>query len=335
MKKTSQQKSKFSKFIRKNKVWLIAVAVILLIGGLVASILLIPNKASSDEGDSAPTKLSFKSALSYEYLKSLDGKQVTINGYMATSSPVDGSYIYLMNLPYQSCPFCLPNTNELSNTMAVYPKKRKSFDYTTQAIKITGTLEVSRNKTTYFKDDYGYEFNFKIVDAYYEVLDESELGDNSIWTKIASSDLVTDIYAMYDYLYFSTHWFTYTARFEGGEDYLYPTDAVYFITEDGAQFNYGYQSGYFDNLRKSVKDISETELGELLDIIDRAETLSKLAVSELQRGLNNTSVYKPVVKYSEEFKESRTQYEYLSDDLQNQYNELFSDFSEWMSSFEY
>ncbi len=309
--------------------------IVKVIAVILVCILTLALVSCNDVNYDNPTKISFKSALSYDYLKTLDGTPITINGYMATSSPVDGSYIYLMNLPYQSCPFCLPNTNELSNTMAVYPQDKKKFEYTTQAIKITGILEVSRKKDAFFTDDYGYEFNFRIVDAYYEVLDESELGDNSIWTKIASSDLVTDIYAMYDYLYFSTHWFTYTARFEGGEDYLYPTDAVYFITEDGAQFNYGYQSGYFDSLRKSVKDISETELGELLDIIDRAETLSKLAVSELQRGLNNTSVYKPVVKYSEQFKESRTQYEYLSDDLQNQYNELFSDFSEWMSSFEY
>ena len=130
---------------------------------------------------SNPTKISFKNALKYEYLKGLDGTPITINGYMATSSPVDGSYIYLMNLPYQSCPFCLPNTNELSNTMAVYPQKGKKFDYTTQAIKITGILEVSRDKSTFFTDNYGYEFNFKIVDAYYEILDESD--PCAMWTK--------------------------------------------------------------------------------------------------------------------------------------------------------
>ncbi len=282
-----------------------------------------------------PTKISFKSALSYEYLKTLDGTPITINGYMATSSPVDGSYIYLMNLPYQSCPFCLPNTNELSNTMAVYPQDNKKFEYTTQAIKITGILDVSRSKDTFFMDDYGYEFNFKIVDAYYEVLDESELGDKSLWTEIASSDLITDIYAMYDYLYFATNWFSYTAQFEGGKDYLYPSDAIYFITQDGAQYNYGYKAEYFNELRASVNAISDTELTALIENINKAEALSKTAVSELQRGLNNTTVYKPVVKYSEEFKENRTQYEYLSSDLQTQYNELFAEFSEWMSSFEY
>ncbi|MBQ3040312.1 MAG: hypothetical protein IJD42_01810 [Clostridia bacterium] len=282
-----------------------------------------------------PTKISFKSALSYEYLKSLDGKPITINGYMATSSPVDGSFIYLMNLPYQSCPFCVPNTNELSNTMAVYPQGNKKFDYTNQAIKITGILEVSRNKETFFEDNFGYKFNFKIVDAYYDVLDESELGDKSLWTEIASSDIITDIYEMYDYLYFTTHWFTYTATFEQGKDYLYPSDAIYFITQDGAQFNYGYKSGYFDSLRSSVNSISETELNDLIENINKVEQLSKTAVSELQRGLNNTSVYKPVVKYSEEFKDNRTQYEYLSDELQKQYTALFAEFSEWMSSFEY
>ena len=33
------------------------------------------------------------------------------------------SFMFLMNLPYQSCPFCVPNTSQLSNTMEVYPKK--------------------------------------------------------------------------------------------------------------------------------------------------------------------------------------------------------------------
>ena len=62
---------------------------------------------TASSGDT--TKLSFKDAAGYDYLKSLDGSQVSIRGYMATSSPVDGSFMFLMNLPYQSCPFCVPN----------------------------------------------------------------------------------------------------------------------------------------------------------------------------------------------------------------------------------
>ena len=64
-------------------------------------------------------KLSFAEAVSIDAIRALDGKPVTITGYMATLSPLSGEYIYLMNLPYQSCPFCVPNTQQLANTMAV------------------------------------------------------------------------------------------------------------------------------------------------------------------------------------------------------------------------
>ena len=103
------------------------------------------------------TSLSFKSASSYDYLKTLDGQWVTINGYIATSSPVDGSFIFLMNLPYQSCPFCVPNTSELSNTIEVYPADGEDFtNFTNQAIKVLGKLDVAPNKDEPFTDRYGY-----------------------------------------------------------------------------------------------------------------------------------------------------------------------------------
>jgi hypothetical protein len=33
---------------------------------------------------------------------------------------------------------------------------------------------------------------------------------------------------MYEYINFLCFWPTYTAQFEGGSDYLYPEDAIYF-----------------------------------------------------------------------------------------------------------
>ena len=292
------------------------------------------NSCKSTEYDNA-TKISFKEALSYEYLKSLDGTPVTINGYMATSSPVDGSYIYLMNLPYQSCPFCLPNTSQLSNTMAVYAIPGQKFDYTEQAIKITGILKVSESEDKFFTDYYGYEFNFKITDAIYDILDESELGEKSMWASIAESDIITDLYAMYDYVYFATHWFNYTMQFQSGEDYLYDTDALTLITTDGYQYNYGYKAGYFDSLRAKVRAVSETELEDLIKMIDDAEALANDAVSALQSGVGNETVFKKVYKYSNEFKDTRWQFEYNSNELQTRYNTAFAEFSTWMSSFEY
>lgn len=280
-----------------------------------------------------PTKISFKAALNYDYLKTLDGTPVTINGYMSTAeTPLDGSYIYLMNLPYQSCPFCIPNTNELANTMAIYAKNGKKLEYTEQAIKVTGILKVSSSKNQYFTDFYGYQFNFKIVDAYYEILDGDEFGETSIFNKLAENGVSEQLNAMYEYLSFVTYWYTYTARFEGGSDYLYPSDAIDFITTEGAQFNYGYKSDYFDNLRTSVYAVSETELNNIIELIDEAEALANDALAALQNGLNNTTVYKPVVKYSELFKDTRTQYEYISTELQDRYDLAFSNY---MAAFEY
>ena len=127
------------------------------------------DKTEDDKTDSTEDiiHLSFQSASTFDYLKSIDGKTVTINGYMATSSPVDGSFMFLMNLPYQSCPFCVPNTSQLSNTMEVYPKNGKSFPFTNQAIKVTGKLKVANSQDEFFTDRYGYEFNFMIVSYRY------------------------------------------------------------------------------------------------------------------------------------------------------------------------
>ena len=103
-----------------------------------------------------PLELKCRIALfHYDYLKTLDGTRVAISGYMATSSPVDGSFMFLMNLPYQNCPFCVPNTSQLSNTMEVYSKKDEPFGYTNQAIKVISTLKVADSADKPVTDKYG------------------------------------------------------------------------------------------------------------------------------------------------------------------------------------
>lgn len=247
------------------------------------------DKGSKDAGE--PTKLSFKSASGYEYLKSLDGTTVTINGYMATSSPADGSFLFLMNLPYQSCPFCKPNTSQLSNTMEVYPKKDKAFAYTTQAIKVTGTLVVAPSDKP-FTDLYGYEFNFKLVDADYTILKSEDLSaDMALWQKIAESDVVNDLYKMYDYVNFVCCWNTYVVNSYTDADgnvvpgfYLYAADALNYLNQDGAQFAYGRQPGYFDGLVSRIEKIDPTAFSDLVANIRDAEALSARALTALENG---------------------------------------------------
>ena len=290
------------------------------------------------ETSSEITNLSFKDASGYDYLKSLDGKPVTINGYMATSSPVDGSFLFLMNLPYQSCPFCVPNTSQLSNTMEVYPKEGESFTYTNQAIKITGTLAVAPSESEPFTDSYGYEFNFKIVDASYTIIKAEELSsDLALWQKIAESDVISTVYSMYDYVNFVCSWNTYYVNSytdENGEQvsgyYLYPSDAEYFLYTDGAQWNYGYQEGYFDGIIAQIEAVDPTAFQDLTENIRKAQALAQKALAELSNG-NYTSEYQYVEMFgTEDYVYTLTNGEALANEL----NTIYAEFSDWIASWE-
>ena len=291
-----------------------------------------------DKGEDA-VKLSFKSASSYDYLKTIDGERVTINGYMATSSPVDGSFIFLMNLPYQSCPFCVPNTSELSNTIEVYPAKGEDFTaFTNQAIKVVGTLEVAENKDKPFTDRYGYTFNFKIVDATFRIIKAEELSaDMATWQKIADSGVVNEIYSMYDYVNFLCAWNTYYVKnytdSEGNPQpgyYLWPDDAKSFIYNDKAQYNYGYKDGYFDGIVKKIESVDKKAFADLIENVRAAENLAKKALAELDAG-NYTSEK----KYLEMF--DREDYVYTLNkgaELQAEMNSLYTFFSDWLGAWE-
>ena len=284
------------------------------------------------------TKLSFKAASGYDYLKTLDGTQVTISGYMATSSPVDGSFMFLMNLPYQSCPFCVPNTSQLSNTMEVYAKDKEPFAFTNQAINIVGTLKVAEREDKPFTDMYGYEFNYKIVDASYTVIQAEELSkEMALWQKIAETDVVNDIYGMYDYVNFLCAWNTYVVNSSTDEDgnvtpgyYLYASDAEHLIKTDGAQYNYGYKDGYFDAIVKKITSVDSEAFSDLVANVNRAEALAKKALSELENG-NYTYEKQYVEKFGTE------DYVYTLNagaELKSQMNTLYSEFANWLGSWE-
>ena len=312
------------------------IAIILMLAIVAAAFAGCAEENEINEADAV--KLSFKAASGYDYLKTLDGKTVTINGYMATSSPVDGSFMFLMNLPYQSCPFCVPNTSQLSNTMEVYPKEGESFAYTSQAIKIVGKLVVAENENEPFTDMYGYEFNYKIVDATYTILQSSEMSeDMALWQKIAESDVVNDIYKMYDYVNFLCAWNTYYVNSytdENGNEvpgyYLYPADAENFLYNDGAQYNYGYQEGYFDSIVAKIEAVDKTAFADLAANIRSAEALASEALAELQNQ-NYTSEYQYVEMFGNE------DYVYTlnrGEELQAKMEQVYSEFSNWLASWE-
>lgn len=294
--------------------------------------------AENAEKTDGVTKLSFKAASGYDYLKTLNGTQVAISGYMATSSPVDGKFMFLMNLPYQSCPFCVPNTSQLSNTMEVYAKDNEPFAFTNQAIKVVGTLEVADSEDQPFTDMYGYEFNYKIVDADYTVIQAEELSeDMALWQKIAETDVVNDIYNMYDYVNFLCAWNTYfvdSATDENGNEipgyYLYASDAEKFIKTDGAQYNYGYKDGYFDGIVGKIESVDPEAFSDLVANVRAAEALAKKGLSELENG-NYTFEKQYLDKFGTE------DYVYTlnaGEELKSEMDKLYSEFANWLGSWE-
>ena len=270
--------------------------------------------------------LSFSQANSVEAMQKLDGKQVNIIGYMSTLSPINGSFMYLMNLPYQSCPFCVPNTTQLSNTMAVYAKSGDSFEFTDRAIKVTGTLEFGD-----YTDEYGYEYGYRIKDATYTEVDTSEMSDKmKLWQQLASTEVISDVYNMYEYINFLCFWPTYTSEFESGKDYLYPTDAIYFIETEGAQFNYGYAEGYFDSMIKTIEEVSTTDFITLVENIKKAKSLAERAFADLK-----AEEYATTAEYSGSFNDGRSQYKMNNaDTYEKEMEAIYREFAEWLAEWE-
>lgn len=273
-----------------------AILVVIMLASMVA--------CDSDNAEDAKnaTQISFKSGSSYQYLKTLDGKKVTINGYIGSSSDVKGKSLFLMNLPNQSCPFCKPNTSELANTMEVYPKSGKTFDYkdydSSRVVRVVGTLVVAE-EGKFFTDDFGYEFSFKIIDATYSFLKSSELSETmTLAKKLTDAGLDTQIYSMFDYVHFTCSWNAYTSGGELSDGtyqkwYLYPEDAENYIKQPEAQFNYGYVDGYFDGLIRRVRAIDSEKLESLVQIIQDAKALSQRGLSELENR-NCTSEFRDI-----------------------------------------
>lgn len=268
--------------------------------------------------------LSFRDAVKLENLEKLNGQTVSIVGYMATVSPISGRFMYLMNMPYQSCPFCVPNTTELANTMAVYAPEGKAFDYTDQAVRVTGTL-VIRDMT----DEFGYIYNYYIADASYTCVDLSDISEShTLWQALASDGIVAELNEMFDYLYFLTAWTEYQGGYidEAGAEityFFYPGD-VYQYLEDASAYGYKdkYDPDYFPALVRRIRAVSPDGLEELVGIVERAGKHAAAALAELHGG-----------RYT--YDEAADKYTLNAfEDLEAGFYEVYYAFSDWLTRWE-
>ena len=292
---------------------------------LLLCLMLLATGCGGKEASSAEvTKLSFADSASLDTLKALDGKPVTITGYMATLSPLSGEYIYLMNMPYQSCPFCVPNTNQLSNTMAVYAASGSKFEFTDRPVQISGVMRVADRV-----DDYGYSYNYYIDDASYTAVDLSSVSQEyALYQSLAEDGVIADVNAMFDYLMFVCQWTEYTSSYtdESGQQItfnLYPGDVTSILESDGLN-GYATQASpdYFPGLISRVNAVSSTGLTELTDVLSAAQAVEQYARAELESG-NYT------------YDEAADKYTLTnSEELYNRFYEVYAAFSTWLTQYE-
>lgn len=291
---------------------------------LAAALLLLAGCSGAAPGEEGATALKFTDAVSLETLTALDGKTVSIVGYMATLSPLSGKFLYLMNMPYQSCPFCVPNTTQLANTMAVYAPEGQTFGYTDQAIRVTGTLRIED-----YTDEYGYVYNYRIADASYEIVDLAALSeDYALWQSIASDGVVAEINSMFDYLHFLCQWTEYQSGYtddDGSEVvyFLYPGDVEMYLQDTGP-YGYAQEAGedYFPGLIERIRAISANDLEDLVTIVESAQQVAATALSELRTG--NYTYDSAADKYALQ----------KNEELYNAWYDAYSQFALWLAKWE-
>ena len=291
---------------------------------LAAALLLLAGCSGAAPGEEGASALKFTDAVRLETLTALDGKTVSIVGYMATLSPLSGKFLYLMNMPYQSCPFCAPNTAQLANTMAVYAPEGQTFGYTDQAIRVTGTLRIED-----YTDEYGYVYNYRIADASYEIVDLAALSeDYALWQSIASDGVVAEINSMFDYLHFLCQWTEYQSGYtddDGSEVvyFLYPGDVEMYLQDTGP-YGYAQEAGedYFPGLIERIRAISANDLEDLVTIVESAQQVAATALSELRAG--NYTYDSAADKYALQ----------KNEELYNAWYDAYSQFALWLAKWE-
>ena len=170
---------------------------------------------------------------------------------------------------------------------------------------------------------YPLQFLFFKRKTYYENKEKTNL-------KTGGKLIVANHYNMFDYVNFLCAWPSYYMNFESGEDYLYPSDAIYFIETDGAQFNYGYKSGYFEGIINQIKSVNPTAFSDLIAMIEDAKDLADSGYLELKNGN-----YTEVNEYGNRYNDGRGQYRLNKhDELKSNMDQIYSEFSIWLSSWE-
>lgn len=77
-----------------------------------------------------------------EKVKSLNGKEIVIRGFMAPPLKAEADFFVLTREPVALCPFCSSDADWPDSILVVYLSKRQEFVQNNATIEVRGMLEV-------------------------------------------------------------------------------------------------------------------------------------------------------------------------------------------------
>lgn len=131
---------------KRTRTTLICIAILVLGAVLVYAAI----KLHDAIGEQTPYSIVYNET---EY-KPLNGKQVSVTGYMSLSSPYMSDLMYLVSTPITGYPTSEESAT-IGNAIACYAKIGTRFDYTDYPVTVTGTL-VMEDVTDYQSFTYKY-----------------------------------------------------------------------------------------------------------------------------------------------------------------------------------
>ena len=266
--------------MKNNKKILIICLISMIVIGLVIFIAISKeNKVNAQDKvknsekiiSSGTYQIKFSDLVSLDDLKEYKNKEVTAIGYLSPITSYDGSFGYLMNLPYQTCPYCIPSDTKITNTISIFAKSGQKIEFTEAAVMVRGTLKLEP-----YTDAYGYSYNYRLVDVKIEKADTSELGEKiALYNKLAEKEILTNLMAMLYAVDDNVFYDEYTANGATYERQVVDTSKI-------------------DTILTNLEDFKEQDISILKEV---AEELKNIATDTNE--LIQKENYEKVLEYKE------------------------------------
>ena len=139
---------------------------------LLGMIGLSPLLASARPAQAAATPLAFNelyskvTVLGLEFspkVKSLSGRSVEMNGFMAPPLKAEAKFFVLTEIPMSICPFCSTDSDWPDNIVVIYLSEKQTFVQGGTRIAVSGTLDVG----PWTDPETGFRSQLRIRDASY------------------------------------------------------------------------------------------------------------------------------------------------------------------------